>query len=82
MHRLSITERDHSHYGAETQLALQVFREMWTSYSNTTWIKMKENAYRLDSIQAAWDALAKARRLETGTGFYLTKEEHENVNAR
>ena len=82
MHRLSIPERDHDYYGDEVKSALQVFQEMWISYSNSTWINLKENAYRLDAIQSAWDALAKARKAETGTGFYLTEQEYKNVNAR
>ena len=82
MHRLSIPERDHDYYGDEVKSALQVFQEMWISYSNSTWINLKENAYRLDAIQSAWDALAKARKTETGTGFYLTEQEYKNVNAR
>lgn len=83
MHRLHDhyqNPRDHSHYGEETQLALQVFQEMWTSYFNTTWIDFKENAHRLDAIQTAWDNLVKARKKETGTGFYLTKQDYENGN--
>lgn len=74
--------KDHSHYGPKTQEALIVFQEMWKSYFNTTWINFKENAHRIDAIQAAWNALVKARIIETGTGFYLTKQEYDNVNNR
>lgn len=84
MHRLPnhLQEpKDHDHYGPETQEALSIFQEMWTSYFNTTWINFKENTHRLDAIQSAWDNLAKARKAETGTGFYLTKEEYEDGNA-
>jgi hypothetical protein len=85
MHRLPTwfsPGKDHSHYGAETQNLLKKYQEMWISYHNTTWINFKENSHRLDTIQAAWDALVKARKQETGSGFYLNKQEYDNVYNR
>lgn len=72
--------KDHSHYGPGVQDALKVFQDLWKSYFNSTWIGFRENSIRMDSIQSAWDALARARKAETGSGFYLTSEEYENVN--
>lgn len=74
--------KDHSHYGPQVQDNLKVFQDLWKSYFNTTWIGFRENSIRMDSIQSAWDALARARKAETGTGFYLTPEEHKNVHHR
>jgi hypothetical protein len=74
-------DRDHGHYGAETQQALKLFQEMWLSYNTITRFNFKENSHRLDSVQAAWDSLARARKTETGTGFYLNSQEYQNVNA-
>ena len=73
---------DHSHYGPVVQEKLKVFQDLWKSYYNTTWIKFRENYNRLDIIQSAWDALARARKEETGTGFYLTPEQYDNVYDR
>jgi hypothetical protein len=74
--------KDHSHYGSEVQLALKHFQDIWKSYFNTTWMEMRQNSIRMDATQAAWDALARARKEETGSGFYLTKQEYDNVNNR
>lgn len=73
---------DHSHYGPKVQEKLLIFQDLWKSYYNTTWIKFKENYNRLDTIQAGWDALVRARKEETGTGFYLTSEEYSNGHNR
>ena len=73
---------DHSHYGPEVQEKLSIFQDLFKSYYNITWIKFKENSNRLDIIQSAWDALARARKKETGSGFYLTPEQYSNVHNR
>lgn len=72
--------KSHSHYGPEVLDALNVFQDLWKSYFNTTWIGFKENSIRMDAMQAAWNSLARARKKETGTGFYLTPEEYNNVH--
>lgn len=72
--------KSHGHYGPEVLDALNVFQDLWKSYFNTTWIGFKENSIRMDAMQAAWNALARARKKETGTGFYLTPEEYSNVH--
>ncbi len=69
--------KDHSHYGERVQEALLAFHDVWKSYSNMTWIQMRENTMRVDAVQAAWDRLAKARKEETGSGFYLDKNQYQ-----
>lgn len=71
--------KDHSHYGEETQDALLAFHDVWKSYSNMTWIQMRDNTMRVDAVQAAWDRLVKARKKETGSGFYLNKDQHQSA---
>jgi hypothetical protein len=68
--------REHSHYSQEVQEAVLVFQDAWKSYSNLTWLQLKENAFRIDAVQSAWDRLARARKRETSTGFYLNKKEY------
>ena len=75
--------KSHDHYGPKVKDALKTFEDLFRTYYNTTKVDFKHsNAFRLDAVQAAWDALAKARKEETGTGFYLTKQEHQNANSR
>jgi hypothetical protein len=71
--------RDHSHYGDEVQDALLAFRSMWISYKNLTWLQLRENPSRIDSIQTAWNLLARARKKETGHGFYINAEQHQSI---
>lgn len=74
--------KDHSHYGPKVRDALYAFQDVWKAYFNKTWIAFKqENAFQLDTVQSAWDALAKARMEETGTAFYLSKTEYNRVNS-
>jgi hypothetical protein len=82
MHAYLIPSRSHDHYGPEVQEKLEIFQDLWKGYYNTTWLDLKENWIRLDAIQSAWDALAKARKAETGTGFYVTPEQYKNVHNR
>jgi hypothetical protein len=71
--------KDHSHYGEKTQEALLAFHDVWKSYSSMTWIQMRENAMRVDAVQAAWDRLVRARKEETGSGFYLNKDQYQEA---
>ena len=71
--------KDHSHYGDEVQDALLAFRSMWISYKNLTWLQLRENPSRIDSIQTAWNLLTRARKKETGHGFYITAEQHQSI---
>lgn len=74
--------RDHSHYGPDVQNALAAFRDVWTSYYNLTWLDFRENAHRLDSVQVAWNRLARARKSETGCGLYLDPEQYKKAFRR
>lgn len=65
------SKRDFSHYSPELQRALNHFRETYLSYMNMPWWRLKENPYRLDAVQEAWDAFVRLRKEETGTGFYV-----------
>jgi hypothetical protein len=69
--------KDQSHYGNETQDALLAFQDAWTSYSNLTWLQLRDNAFRIDSVQSAWNRLVRARKAETGAGFYLSRQQYE-----
>jgi hypothetical protein len=74
--------KDHSHYSQKTQDALFAFQSLWTSYSNLTWLQLRENAMRADAIQHAWDTLARARKEETGSGFYLSKQQYQKAKRK
>ena len=69
--------KDHSHYGESVQIALLAFQNAWSSYEAMTWLQMRENPARIDSIQTAWNILVRARRLETETGLFLNREQYE-----
>lgn len=55
---------------------------MWFAYENSTWYELKENDYRVVAVQTAFNQLVRARKKETGTGFYLSAKEYSNVNTR
>ena len=38
---------------------------------NMPWWRLKENPYRLDAVQDAWDSFVRLRKIETGSGFYV-----------
>ena len=69
--------KDQSHYNDETRDALLAFQDAWTSYSNLTWLQLRDNAFRIDSVQSAWNRLARARKAETGAGLYLNRQQYE-----
>lgn len=58
------------------------FQDMWAVYTNSTFYELKENDYRVVAVQTAFNQLVRARKRETGTGFYLTSEEYKNGNSR
>jgi len=72
--------KSHSHYSLETQQAVRHFQDMWFVYENSTWYELKENDYRVVAVQTAFNQLVRARKRETGTGFYLSAEQYKNVN--
>jgi hypothetical protein len=62
----------HDHYGPEVNEALRHFRELFVTYNasaNYHW-KM-ETTNRSDVMQSAWNALARARKKETGVAYYI-----------
>lgn len=73
------TDKDHSHYSPEVQFAVTAFRAAFLTYQKSRAYNFKESAYRLDSVQAAWDNLARARIAETGCGFYMTPEQYRQA---
>lgn len=64
-------QRDFSHYSPKLTSALNHFREVYHTYMNMPWWRLKENPHRLDAVQAAWDAFTRLRIEETGHGFYV-----------
>lgn len=72
----------HKHYSPEVQQAVMHFQDMWAVYTNSTFYELKENDYRVVAVQTAFNQLVRARKRETGTGFYLTSEEYKNGNSR
>jgi hypothetical protein len=67
------SNRDFSHYSPELIRAMNHFREVYLTYMNQPWWRLKENAHRLDSVQTAWDTFARLRKEETGSGFYTER---------
>jgi hypothetical protein len=53
---------------------------MWFVYENSTWYELKENDHRVVAVQTAFNQLVRARKRETGTGFYLSAEQYKHVN--
>lgn len=71
--------RDHSHYSDNVLLALSNYRSARLVYEKLGKYRFKiENTDRLDSMQAAFDTLVRARKAETGVGYYLTPEQYAN----
>jgi hypothetical protein len=66
----------HSHYSQAIQDLVTNFQTNWDSWDRTNKWATKDNMIRLDSLQKAWDMLAKARREETGYATYLTSEQY------
>jgi len=71
---------DHSHYGDDVLRALSHYRSCRLAYEKLGKYKFKiENTDRLDAVQNAFDALVKARKRETGIGYYLTLEQYNQL---
>jgi hypothetical protein len=80
----AIPEKDHSHYGPDVQIALTAFRGAWASYISMTKYDFGDDSQnmRTTAMQELWNSIARARKAETGTGFYLNQKEYKNVNDR
>ena len=71
---------DHSHYGDDVLRALSHYSSCRLAYEKLGKFKFKiENTDRLDAVQNAFDALVKARKRETGHGYYLTKQQYNQL---
>jgi hypothetical protein len=65
------TDRSHSHYSEEVQALVKHFQDLYVGYTKTTDYNWKQdNNQRTAVVQSAWDCLARARKKETGSGFY------------
>lgn len=68
--------KSHEHYGPEVQFALRRFIEVWGGARDLHLRRMRDNDFRLDTVQDAFNKLVRARVKETGTGFYLDSTQH------
>jgi len=71
--------KSHEHYGQEVHLALRHFLQVWSGARDLHLRRMRDNDFRLDTVQEAWNKVAAARKKETGTGFYLDANQHEKA---
>lgn len=65
----------HLHYGKEVQEALSVFQELYATYMNFVKVNPRENTGRFEVVQLAWDNFVRARKRETGIGYYLNENQ-------
>ena len=71
---------DHSHYGDDVLRALSNYRSVRLAFEKMQKYAFKgEHLERLDALQAAFDALIKARKAEVGLGTYLNKEQYDLI---
>lgn len=68
-------QKDHSHYSAEVQEALRIYKSCERAYWDLIYRRQKENDFLQSPIQQAWNKFVKLRKEETGTGFYLPKQQ-------
>lgn len=66
----------HGHYSHNVQDLVTHFQDCWKAWELTGRYATRDNMIRLDSLQKAWDMLARARRKETGLATYLTPEKY------
>lgn len=76
---LFMTTGPHGHYSTEVQDLITNFQAAWKAWELTGRYATKDNMIRLDSLQKAWDILARARRKETGFATYLTPAQYAQV---
>jgi hypothetical protein len=62
---------NHRHYSKRVQELTRNFISMDRGYEKTCDKLMRHDGVRYSALQLAWDALVRARKNETGTGFYL-----------
>lgn len=73
-------ETGHDHYGPDVKKALKVFHDSYLSYQKVcSKFMLRENYFRIDAVQAAFNALIKERREETGIASYLSPQKHKEA---
>lgn len=73
------SEKSHDHYSPAVREAVSVFAMTYAAWERMSKKDLRDNMLRLDALQGCWDALAKARIAETGTGFYLNAEQYQQA---
>lgn len=71
----------HHHYNENTQKLLRAYQISSIGMFLLSRCEWSERVIRIECIQSAWDAFIRARKEETGTGFYLNPEEYSKVIA-
>jgi hypothetical protein len=69
--------KDQPHYSLETRRRLAAYQVIHQKYKALMMIDRHETRERGIITQEVWNALVRARKQETGTGFYLGPEEHK-----
>lgn len=69
----------HKHYSEETQKVLRNYQYNSIGMFLLARCDWAERVVRIESIQSAWNLFIKARKAETGTGFYLDPEAYKKA---
>lgn len=67
----------HDHYCQEVRERLYHWERDCMGMYLCHKVEFRERILLIERIQSSWDRLAKARKLHTGTGFYLNKEQYD-----
>ena len=73
----SPSNKSHEHYSEQVREAVSVFAMTYAAWERMSKKDLRENMIRLEALQTCWDAIVQARKLETGTGFYLNENEYK-----
>jgi len=73
------SNKSHEHYSAQVREAVSVFSMTYAAWERISKKDLRENMIRLDALQTCWDAVVQARKLETGTGFYLDENQYKEA---
>ena len=72
----------HDHYGQEVKDAFRAFYDSYLSYRKIcNKYMIRENYFRIDAVQAAFNTLLRARKEETGISTYLDPKRHQEVTS-
>jgi hypothetical protein len=69
----------HSHYSDEAQKLVAEFQRSSANSKSLRFLEFKQRVIVVEAIQAAWNMLAKARKKETGTGFYVPEAQYKAI---